>query len=389
MSHPVQGIQPVVLKWARETAGMSVTDVAERLRRKPSDISDWEAGTSAPSYPQLERLAYKIYRRPLAIFFFPEPPDEDNPKAEFRSLPSSELEELSPDTLHHVRHAKAYQVALGELHDGKNPVLKPIFKELRISRNSPTSRAAQSIRTFLGVTLEDQWQSSDDDEALKAWRAAFENAGVHVFKSSIKQKRVSGFSLHHSEFPLVYLNNSTSKTRQIFTLLHELAHLLLGHNGMTTLSQVAFGGYTEAQRRIEVFCNSVAAEVLVPDAELTTDISRAGSLDDEWIARIAQKYRVSREVILRRLLDRDLITRDEYQGKAAIWNEAREKKTSNSGGTYYNNIGTYLSEQYMQAVFANHYRGRLDIDQVADYLGVKTRAVAELESRVQSGIGQP
>ncbi len=383
MSQPVQWLQPAVLRWARETSGMSVEDVARKMKRKSADISDWEEGRSAPSYPQLERLAYEIYRRPLAIFFFPEPPEEQTPETEFRSLPSSELEELSPDTLRHIRLAKAFQVSLRELHADRNPVQEPIFRLLNISRSSSVPGASKRIRGHLRVTLDDQRKARDEGEALKIWRAAIEEAGVHVFKAPIKQKRVSGFSLHDADFPLIYLNSGTSKTRQIFTALHELVHLLLGFNGMTTEAQIALGGYSDVQRRTEVFCNKVAAEVLLPEHAFSEEISRTETYSDEWVAEVARNYRVSREVVLRKLLDRGLISRNEYLRKAALWSESREKKAKKSGGgDYYNNVSTHLSQRYMKAVFASHYQGRLSADQVIDYLGVKTKGIAELESRV-------
>ncbi|MDR4521261.1 MAG: helix-turn-helix transcriptional regulator [Nitrosomonas sp.] len=68
-SEAVLGIKPEILRWARTTVGMSISEVADSLKRKPEEIEAWEAGHSAPTYPQLEKLAYQIYKRPLAVFF--------------------------------------------------------------------------------------------------------------------------------------------------------------------------------------------------------------------------------------------------------------------------------------------------------------------------------
>src|SRR5690606_36887360 len=103
----------------------------------------------------------------------------------------------------------------------------------------------------IGFTVEDQRGTRDAAHALKAWRRAVEEAGVYVFKHSFKQKRISGFCLQHEQFPVIYLNNGNSKTRQAFSLLHELAHLLLRMNGISSIDEVTFGGYSAEHKRIE------------------------------------------------------------------------------------------------------------------------------------------
>jgi transcriptional regulator with XRE-family HTH domain len=96
---PVVGIQPRLLKWARETANMTVAEVAAKFSKQPEEIETWEAGDGGPSYyAQLERLAYELYKRPLAVFFLPSPPEEPKPRTEFRSLPDSDLSLLKRQT---------------------------------------------------------------------------------------------------------------------------------------------------------------------------------------------------------------------------------------------------------------------------------------------------
>jgi len=97
-SEPVAGVQPVVMRWARQSIGLSVSDVALRLKRPVDEIEAWETGAAFPSYPLLEKLAYQIYKRPLAVFFLPAPPEEASPTREFRTLPTDELLTLSVDT---------------------------------------------------------------------------------------------------------------------------------------------------------------------------------------------------------------------------------------------------------------------------------------------------
>ena len=232
---PVDGVQPEVLRWARETVGLSIDEVATMLRISPGDIADWEAGAGAPTYVQLEKLAYQVFKRPLAVFFLPAPPEEKVPQREFRTLPETDMRSLARDTYLQIRHAHAFQLSLKEVFNGRNPADELIWRSLTLSLSESVSVQAEKIRLLLGITLDEQTSWRNDDLALKQWRKAIEDAGIFVFKSSFKQREISGFCLMDDAFPIIYLNNSTTKTRQIFSLLHELAHLLLSMNGLSKL----------------------------------------------------------------------------------------------------------------------------------------------------------
>lgn len=380
MAESVIGIQPAVLRWARQTQGYSVDDVAMHLKRHPEEIVAWEEGDSAPTYAQLETLAYKLYKRPLAVFFLPEPPSEPDPKKEFRTLPDFELDRLAADTRYQIRWAQALQLSLKELNDGANPSDHKIFRDVKLVASQAVSTQATAIREHLRVPLSTQKSWATDEEALKTWREAVQDSGVFVFKHSFKQKAISGFCLIDDEFPLIYLNNSNTKTRQIFSLLHELAHVLLHQNSISTLDQSALRFLSRAQLRLEQFCNAIAAEVLVPSSDFNAALRSArNAIDDAAVGALARRYHVSREVILRRLLDRGLVSQTHYESKSQEWIEESSSREKGEGGNYYATQATYLGDRYLQLVFSKHYQGKLSLEQVADYFGVKTKSVAGLE----------
>ncbi|EQD79167.1 protein containing DUF955, partial [mine drainage metagenome] len=126
---------------------------------------------------------------------------------------------------------------------------------------------AAAVRSYLGITLDEQIRWKDDEHALKKWRKAIEDKGVFVFKESFDQKDISGFCLVDGQFPIVYLNNSTTKTRQTFSLLHELAHLLLSINGLSKFDQRYVDRLPDQEKQIERFCNAIAAEILIPSPD--------------------------------------------------------------------------------------------------------------------------
>lgn len=377
MAERVVGIHPAVLKWAREAQGYSIEDVAAKLKRDAAEIASWEAGDSFPTYAQLEKLAYQIYKRPLAAFFLPVPPAEPDVKRQFRTLPAFDLDSLSANTRYQIRLAQALQLSLKELNEGVNPSPKKIFRDIRLVPTLDVRSAAVEVRRYIGVPLETQLAWDSDEEALKSWRLAVEDAGVFVFKNAFKQKEISGLCLLDAEFPIIYLNNSTTKTRQTFSLLHELGHVLLGVYGISKFDRSYIDHLGQQEQRIEIFCNTLAAEILIPSADFETQLRTLGRMTDAQIEDLARRYRVSREAIMRRLLDRGMVSQTLYREKAAQW--AGQVKEPGPGGNYYATQATYLGERYLQLVLGKHYQGKLSLEQVADYLGVKTSSVAGLE----------
>jgi Zn-dependent peptidase ImmA (M78 family) len=377
LTRQVEGIQPSILRWARESQGYSLEDVARHLECDVGEIKTWEAGDTAPTYSQLEELAYNFYKRPLAIFFLPQPPLEPRIEQKFRTLPDFDLQELDADTRYRMREAHALQISLKELNEGINPSDKKIFRQIAIKKNANIYQTASDIRKFLGISLSTQigWQSPDI--ALKEWRNAVEEAGVFVFKHSFKQKAISGFCLLDKEFPLIYLNNSAAKTRQIFSLFHELAHLLLNVNAISKFDWSYINQLPQKEKRIELFCNALAAECLIPSDDFELQIQSLDGVDERFIKMLASRYSISREAVLRRMLDRDLVSQSYYEMKAEQW--VKEIKTRRTGGNYYATHAAYLGQKYMGLVFSKLYQGRLNMEQAAYYLGVKTKSMAGLE----------
>lgn len=378
MTSSVAGIQPSVLRWARESQGYSLEDVALHLKREIAEIVAWESGDAAPTYAQLETLAYSLYKRPLAVFFLPAPPQEMKVKQEFRTLPDFELDQLAADTRYQLRLAHAHQISLRELNDGVNPATHKIFRDIQLSEKANVQEAAASVRQHLGISVAAQAAWSTSDEALKVWRNVVEGVGIFVFKHSFKQKSISGFCLADEEFPVIYLNNSTSKTRQIFSLFHELAHLLLKVNAISKFDDSYIQYLPQKEKRIEQFCNALAAEFLMPSADFAVQLETLSEINDPSIQALARRYHVSREAVLRRILDRGMVQQAYYEAKVKQW--ADETENGGSSGDYYATQSTYLGERYLQLVFSKHYQGRLTLEQVADYLGVRTKSVAGLEA---------
>jgi Zn-dependent peptidase ImmA (M78 family)/transcriptional regulator with XRE-family HTH domain len=380
---PIISITPAILKWARESVNMTTAEVAQRLKKATELIEAWESGEQSPTYSQLETLAYEVYKRPLAMFFMPMPPDEPKPLAEFRSLPDADLSHLSRETTLLIRKARAFQSALIEMYGERNPVAEPIWRQVPVNLRGDVVQQAERVRQALGVSLNDIGRQPDDDGALKLWRRGTESGGVHVFKESFKQREFSGFCLWHPEFPVILINNTTTKTRQVFSLLHELAHVLCYRSGISRFDDRGIEELPQPDRTVERFCNALAGEILVPAADFA---AVAGGFapekaSDEQFAALAAHYRVSRSVILRRFVERGAATMDFYLAKDREWAEQR-REAGGKGGSYYSTQGAYLSEQFLREVVSRYTRRLLTKAEAADLIGVKPRNFERFEDLV-------
>ena len=380
MANYATGVNSEILRWAREKAGYSLDEVARSLKKDAATILSWESGELHPTYRQLEKLAYSLYKRPVALFFFPQPPEEPDPRDSFRTLPESEFQSLLPDTLHAIREAQAMQIALYELTDGRNPSERLIFRDLALHPHADPVESAKIGREYLGVSLDEQNSWISPEQALRKWRDAVQDRGIFVFKRAMKQKDVSGFCLLDNEFPLIYLNNSTAKTRQLFSLLHEVSHILLGTAGVTKIDDRYVFRLTGQSKAVEVFCNRFAAEFLVPSDDFDQRLVPGVPIED-LVDALAHRYSVSREVILRKLFDKGIVDQAYYEQLVQKWLEAyQEKKDKGAGGgDYYANQYVYLGQRYLALAFGTYYDGTHSIQGLAEYLNVKAKNVPALE----------
>ena len=384
MAEYINGINPDILKWARERSGYTVETIAAFLKKDSSIVNDWEAGESAPTYIQLEKLADK-YKRPIALFFFPEPPDEPN-IAENLALRSSDNTPLEPRIHILLRQAYARQLSLMELNTGTNPAKMKIFRDLQVRPNDSVMMLAQQARAYLNVdvTTQSDWNTLT---ALEEWRNCIEEAGIFVFKDAFQDDSVDGFCLVHEEFPVIYLNNSRAPVRQIFSLFHELAHLLLGENGITR-SNIFHGGTFRGgtTQEVEDFCDQFAGEFLVPSSDFENRLNFFSNYNDKTIEELAHYYKVSRPVILLKLVKKGILAQESYREKINQWTEEykhqREKKAVgkiSGGGSYYNTRATYLGYRFMELAFGKYRDGHCSIEQLAEHLNVKVKHLPQLE----------
>lgn len=377
-------INKEVLIWARTSIGLSIEEVAKKFKKDESEIKEWEEGINSPTFNQLERLAFEIYKRPIAVFFFPEVPAEETPKTEFRTLPETIISELPPEIIKLYRSAKLYQLYLDELFEGEKPVEKSILERYWITPQTDIFLLTKEIRKEFNVTIEQQGLWKSTDIAFKNWRSVFEKNGIFIFKDAFRNDAYSGFCLFDEKYPVIFVNNSMPDSRQIFTLFHELGHLLLKSGGIDFRSADATRSFKGFYKDAEIICNRFANQFLVPP---DTFDSLQLTASESQFQKLANYFSVSREVILRNFLDRGLVTPQYYEEMALKWiKEAKQnKEEDDGGGTYYNNKKAYLGDNYIGLVFGKYYQNKISQDSVAEYLNVKTKNLPAFEYLVLEG----
>lgn len=372
-------ITPAVVRWARERAGYSMED-ASRVFKK---IAAWEAGEALPTYVQVENMAER-FKIPVAVFFFPKPPEVPAIEQSFRTLTAEDFAAIPRTVRLFLRRGQAMQVNLAELNDGKNPSPRLITRDLKFTPNTSLDKIAAEVRAYLGVSIKEQtsWKSVDD--ALEKWREVFATkAGVYVFKDAFHAPNYFGFCLYDDEFPVVYLNNSSAKSRQIFTLFHELGHLLFHTSGIDILDDTFLNHLGNNEQKIEMICNGLAARVLVPDFVLD-ELLKDAKVGRELAGQLADQFCVSREVIYRKFLDRGLIDQAEYVAAAKEWASQMKPKEDGSGN-YYNSQRAYLGQRYIDLAFTRYYQQRFDRSRLADYLNLKPKNLPTFAEKFAGG----
>lgn len=377
---------PDILRWARETARLSTEDVAHKLGRRTvtaDTIAAWEQGIGAPNFPQLETLALTIYKRPLAVFFFPIVPEEDTPKTELRTLPDTVIDDFPAGMVRFYRKAKLFQLYLAELYEGERPVATPLLDRPELSQPADWRAMAGAVRAFLGISMADQARWRSAAIAVKQWREVLESSGIFVFKDAFRNDGYSGLCLYSDRYPIIYVNNSMPATRQAFTLFHEVAHLLQHAGGVDFNSEAELHSFQGYYRRLEIWCNRFAKEVLVPQDVLA---SFPLAVSETQFQNLADYFSVSREAILRSYLDQGLVDTAYYEHMAARWAEqARNRPGEESQGSYYNNTRAYLGDRYINLVYSQYHRKRITVENVAEYLHINLKNLPAFEQLVLGG----
>jgi Zn-dependent peptidase ImmA (M78 family)/DNA-binding XRE family transcriptional regulator len=376
-------IKGELLVWARRSLRMGLEEAAERLGVPPDRLAAWESGEQKPTINQLRNVA-RVYRRPLAAFFLPRPPRDLHIPHDFRTVPGHPEPELSPELLTAIRLAQYHRQLAVELAEEETKAAEDLIGSSRLAMSADIVAARARETLGIGVAEQKAWRTRYD--ALNQWKDAAERLGILVFHfDSVEVQEARGFSLAEVPFPVIALNGRDSPNGRIFSLLHELTHLLLNQPGIS--DQREYRGVDSPNQRTEVFCNHVAGSILVPrdDLEQIRIVRLAGPdtrWDDDVLGRLAQEYSVSREVVLRRLLIIGKTNERFYEAKRAEY--ARFKDQGQTAGflTIPMRVIRNVGQPFLRIVLNAYYRQVITSSDVSEYVGARLKHLPAIENRL-------
>lgn len=363
-------VEPSLLRWAATRAGW---DEKTAARRAPN-LDSWIDGTKRPTFKQIEKFA-KDTHAPLGLLFLKEPPVETVPIPDMRTLRNEQLSQPSADLLDTIYLCQDHQDWYRDYAHEQGAEKLPFIGSVTV--DELPELVADRIRKALDFEPSERGQFPTWEEALRQLINRVEDLGILVKVSGIvgsstrrklNTEEFRGFALSDDVAPLIFVNGTDTKAGQIFTLIHELAHLYLGESA---LSDVALGKLSTSVH--EIWCNKVAAEVLVPRALLRTDFS--GAVTAEELDRLAKRYKVSTLVVLKSIYDADLLPWNQFQEKyqaehGRIMDLATARKSA-GGGNYYYTQPIRLSRQFAQAVLSSTFEGGTTFRDAYQLLGTK------------------
>jgi Zn-dependent peptidase ImmA (M78 family) len=348
-------VKPAMLRWARERAGLEPEALAHRFPK----LADWERKKTRPTLKQLEAFA-KATHVPIGYLFLSERPVERVPIPDFRTVENRRIRHPSPDLLETIylcqQRQEWYRDYVRSLKE------EPLSFIGSATLESDVVQTAAEIRHALGFEIEERRQCPTWTEALRRFIEQADRLGVLVMVNGVvgsnnhrklNPEEFRGFAISDDLAPLVFINGADTKSAQMFTLAHELAHLWLGQSALSDVEPASVPTH-----RVENWCNRVAAELLVPLAvfreELRSNEDLRTTLD-----RLAKHFKVSTLVVLRRVYDAGGLTQE------AFWRAYREEldrllkiQKAGGGGDFYLTLGVRVSKRFARALVANTLEGQ-------------------------------
>ena len=381
-------VNPNLLKWARETAGLTIEQAARKLAIRDSKkttaigkLNQLESGRTQPSDSVLRNMA-KHYRRPLITFYLKEKPRPNRETPDFRTLPNT------------ARPESDYKVqALLRMIFSRHALIKVVLEDEEtddldfvgsLSISNGREHVLKVLLSILGYSVEDPPEQRERE--FKKLRDRTEAAGVFTmlqgdlgsYHTDIEPKDFRGFAISDALAPLIVINDNDAVKARTFTLLHELVHILIGQTGFS-------GDFNNS--RTQQFCNDVASEYLLPQDVLDKVLKSKDKFEDVWniVDLLSDSWNVSRDLVIYRLRRSRYIDDDKCRELRSAMPSAISRHgvqgTSKGGPSFYtikkSHAGTAIIDLVRRALAS----GSLPTTKAAIVLDVKPQQVGRVIDR--------
>ncbi len=365
-------VTPEVLQWARKLDMLSIEEVSSKLKISADKLSAWENGTEFPTINQAKKLA-KQYRVPFAYFYLPDTPQRAKrlEKIDYRTFGNVGLLNMSRELRWFMRDIEERRDIIIQLFADSEMTAVPLNVNIAISSN--IEEIAAAIRNLLELTEDKQKQFRKPSNALSYCISMLEKKSFLIFQAAkIEPLEMRGLSIAYKTFPIIALNRKDESSARLFTLFHELVHILTQTSGICNeIGQDEF-----LQNQIELLCNKIAGIALVPNQALKNNINVSNieryGLDDSYVNAIARDFAVSREVIINRIWSIGLIDSDTYYKTLRRYSNEylQYKKNKKKDGFLPPALdkGTQVGKLYARTVLSAYHLEKITTREASGYL---------------------
>jgi Zn-dependent peptidase ImmA (M78 family)/DNA-binding XRE family transcriptional regulator len=378
-----------MVRWARRRAGEALEGLAGRIHVSPDKIASWEVGEELPTFRQAQHLAHAL-NIPFGFLFLSTPPHIHIPIPDLRTVNGRFPEEVSVEFTDLVNSVLLKQQWYRDYLESEGR--EPLSFVGRFDLQSPISKVAEDIKHTIGIDEESRRESISWEDFLRKLIKKSEASGLLVLRSGVVESNTKrklsvdefrGFAISDDLAPLVFINVRDAKTAQIFTLVHELAHIWIGQSG---ISNPNFRKRSSQQKnRVEQFCNKVAAEVLIPKDEFLKIWRNQASVEAN-LRQLSIRFRVSSVAVLRQAFELDKISETQYLRQYRLetqkWNERESESAETNGGDFYATLrarnGSVLTEAIVEAAL----EGRILKRDAARLLNVKVPTLLKVSEKL-------
>lgn len=384
-------ITPNVLKWARESAQMTEETAAAKVSVPIDKLKDWEAGTNQPTIRQAQTLA-KAYKRPFALFFLPDIPRDFQPLQDFRKSGSKAL---TTSSIFIIREIQQKQAWISDVNSENNEEKLSFVGRFTIDNNP--QKVAQDILSTLKINP----ASYKSENPIKEWIDAAETNGIFISRTSfihtrlkLDSEELQGFAIADPYAPFVFINSDNWNAPQLFTLVHELAHIWIAETGISNEVEPELK-QKDKLHPVELFCNEVAANALMP-IEIVLSFDTASFQSSKEVFKAARQLGVSSFALLVRALNLGIISTSAYQKlkreadidfaeylkKEAIKKAKLRKKEKPGGPNYYLLQSNRNSRLFTQTVLDAFRGGFIEPTLASNLLNVQINKFQKLEAQL-------
>ena len=376
-------IEPEVLKWLRESSGWKIEEVAKRVNTTAEAVAEFESGKKSPTLKQLKILSAS-FKRPLASFFLSKPKEEKPLPKDYRMMPGKEGR-FEKKTLLAIRRARRLQKLSKELAENLNAAMEIRASQAKIG-DDPKKLAQHYAKEF-GFTEEVRNKFRNPNEFFNFLREAIEDRNALVFQSSMPIEDARGFCLADESPVVVVVNSKDAIEARIFTLAHELGHLLLRESEIGLQENSLFTKNLDA---VEKWCNDFASALLLPEETAKNEfaLNKQALTESPTLKKLSRKLKISKAMLLYNMHQLGFISQSQYSAVLDRYKPIEEgvKTAKKKGGFAQSSDKRCLTEKgqkFVSLVANNVEKGFITHSEALDYLSIKSKNLDKVMGRAK------